>query len=160
MISMILSPVRPSASSSSSSGGEAHAPSIVHEAKEEEPVNLKDALDEGPIVGVEPAQDGHSIRTAVPLPAPPAMTPKEREIHNLTHQPPTGAALSVQQIAHPMSNMVPRTKRPGPYHCWWESIAFFAPVLILSWQHAWCSGFTLTTYCSPVWYRTRGHMQV
>ena len=86
MFHMMLCPVRPPASPSFPEG-EAPAPSIMQEA-EEETIDFKDSLDEEPIVGVEPAQDGDSTRTAVPLPAPPAMTPKEREIHNLKHQPP------------------------------------------------------------------------
>ena len=82
MIMMLSSPVSPRASPSTP--GEAAEPSTGHEDKEEI-VNL-DAVADKHIIGVEQPDAGH--RHATPLPSPPEMTPAQRAIHNLTHQPP------------------------------------------------------------------------
>ena len=69
----------------SSSQDTAAAPEDV---KEEE-VNMKEAILDDPLVGIEIAEeDGKHAIAAKPVTTPPEMTPAQRERHNLTHQPP------------------------------------------------------------------------
>ena len=115
MICMLSSdPVRPP-SASSSSGVEAAQPGaghevVQHQEEEEEEINPQHVSTGDQIIGVEHAQkDLSQGRPAVPVPSPPTMTPLQRAIHNLTHQPPhPGCAIC-------RANRSPNMKH-GPSH--------------------------------------------
>ena len=57
-----------------------------HDGTEEEDVNFKEAIMDTPIVGVE--QGEIQGPTARPIKSPKPMTQAEKEVHDLTHQPP------------------------------------------------------------------------
>ena len=82
----MIHPVRPPSSSHEAGEGMHH-----QNAEEEEPeVDLKDALLDDPIVGVEAVtwdEHGAGARQARPLPTPKAMSKAQKEIHDLTHLP-------------------------------------------------------------------------
>ena len=105
---MTQDPVRPPPPSEPGGGAAGTASS----GQGPEEVNLKEAIMDDPIIGVE-QQDEGAIE-AKPLRSPPVMTPAQREIHNLTHQPPHPGceicrATRTPNIPHSLSHESSRT---------------------------------------------------
>ena len=93
--------------------------------EEEDSVNLKEALVDQPIVGVEqllPEEDQGP--TARPMRSPKPMTLAEKEVHDLTHQPLILDAQYVLLRELPTSNMDIPTSTSGQFRCSLETIAF------------------------------------
>ena len=89
------SPVRPPATFSHDVSKETPASASTSpwrpeaQAQDEEEVNLKEALVDQPLVGVEQLlPDEKHGPTARPMRSPKPMTLEEKEAHDLTHQPP------------------------------------------------------------------------
>ena len=113
---MTQDPVRPPPPSEPGGGAAGTASS----GQGPEEVNLKEAIMDDPIIGVE-QQDEGAIE-AKPLRSPPVMTPAQREIHNLTHQPPHPGceicrATRTPNIPHTLSLSLSRTQSNKSYAC-------------------------------------------